>query len=243
MNMLSLFSGIGGIDLAAEMAGIKTVGFCEIDPFCQKVLKKHWPMVPIFSDIRTINKETLDNEKIPQIDILAGGFPCQPFSTAGKRRGTEDNRNLFPEMVRLIEEIRPRWVVGENVVGFVDLALDTLLADLESKNYTAKSFIIPACGVGAPHRRYRVFVVAHANGDGWADDLSRQIAKRRSAVGKSDRGTWNGRLLDKSSICRVVDGVPSKLDQSRLKALGNAVVPYQIYPIFKAIIAIDQNTK
>lgn len=102
MNMLSLFSGIGGIDLAAEMAGIKTVGFCEIDPFCQQVLKKYWPSVPIYPDIRKIHKETLVNDKIPQIDILCGGFPCQPFSTAGKRRGKEDDRNLFPEMLRLV---------------------------------------------------------------------------------------------------------------------------------------------
>lgn len=241
--MLSLFSGIGGIDLAGEMAGIKTVGFCEIDPFCQQILKKHWPLVPIYSDIRKIHKETLENDKIPQIDILCGGFPCQPFSTAGKRRGKEDDRNLFPEMLRLVEEIRPRWVVGENVAGFVDLALDTLLADLESKDYTTIPFIIPACGVGAPHRRYRVFVVAHANGDGWSDELYRQIPKRRASFRKSYTGTWNGRLLDKSSVCRVVDGVPSKLDQNRLKALANAVVPYQIYPIFEAIKAIDKINK
>ena len=240
MLMLSLFSGIGGIDLAAEQAGVRTVGFCEINTFCKKVLKQHWPDVPIFPDVTKITKEVLENAKIQKVDIIAGGFPCQPFSTAGNRKGAEDNRNLWPDMLRLVDELRPRWLVGENVNGFIDLGLDTLLASLENKDYTAITFNIPACSVKAPHRRYRVFVVAYSNGDGWTDDMSRRAIKGRVKVKKGSARTWNGRLLDKPGICRVVDGLPEKLDKARLKALGNAVVPAQIYPIFKAIMDIEK---
>lgn len=238
MNMLSLFSGIGGIDLAAEWAGMETVGFCEIDHFCQKVLKKHWPNVPIFNDVRKINKEMLEDAQVPQVDIIAGGFPCQPFSTAGKRRGTKDDRNLFPEMVRLITEIKPSWVVGENVAGFTNMALDALLTSLETIGYTALPFIIPACAVNAPHRRDRVFVVAHSSSDGWTSNIPWK--SRRTKIETCYPRTWNGKLLDKSPVQRVVDGIPTRLDKGRLKALGNAVVPYQIYPIFKAIMDIDK---
>lgn len=242
--MLSLFSGIGGIDLAAQMAGIETVAFCEINKFCQKVLYNHWPEVPIFPDIKKINKDVLKNAQISKIDIIAGGFPCQPFSTANSnRRGLDDERSLFPEMLRIVDEIRPTWVIGENVMGFKTLGLDSLLVELERINYSTRAFIIPACGVSAPHRRYRIFVVAHANGYGWSNDMYRQTTTGWSSFPKSDSRTWNGELLDKPRICRVVDGLPSRVDKltkARLKALGNAVVPQQIYPIFEAIKTIDQ---
>jgi len=247
MKMLSLFTGIGGIDLAAQKAGIETVGFCEQNEFCQKVLHKHWPCVPIISDVKNITKEMLDNAGINKIDIIAGGFPCQPFSTANQnRKGLDDERSLFPEMLRIVNEVRPTWVIGENVMGFKTLGLDPLLSELEKINYSARSFIIPACGVSAPHRRYRIFVVANANGYGWTDDMHRQTATGWSKIPKSDPRTWNGRLLDQPGICRVVDGIPSRVDKltkSRLKALGNAVVPEQIYPIFKCIKSIDQMVK
>jgi len=165
MNALSLFSGIGGIDLACEWAGIKTVAFCEREPFCQKVLRKHWPNVPIYDDVCTLTKARLDADGIGPIDLIHGGYPCQPFSYAGKRRGAEDDRHLWPEVARLLSEIRPRWFVGENVAGHVTLGLDDVLADLESLDYTAQAFVIPAAAVYASHRRDRVFIVAYCNSE------------------------------------------------------------------------------
>jgi DNA (cytosine-5)-methyltransferase 1 len=119
--MLSLFSGIGGLDLAAQWAGIETVAFCEIEPYACHVLNKRFPGVPIYGDIRTITAERLVEDGIERIDIVCGGFPCQPFSCAGKRNGTEDDRYLWPEMLRIISEIRPTWVIGENVVGIISM--------------------------------------------------------------------------------------------------------------------------
>ncbi|MEK3965465.1 DNA cytosine methyltransferase [Paenibacillus sp. FSL H7-0323] len=239
MNMLSLFSGIGGIDLAAKNAGIKTVAFCEQEPFCQKVLSMHWPNVPIISDVHHINKELLQRANIPKLNIISGGFPCQPFSTANPhRRGLSDERSLFPAMLRIVSEFQPTWVVGENVMGFKDLGLDALLAEMENIGYSARAFIIPACGVSAPHRRYRIFILGtNASGFEWNHDVCREIWWPTSYP-----GTWNGRLLVKPGLPRVVNGVPTRLDsltKSRLKALGNAVVPQQIEPIFHLIKAID----
>ena len=158
VNHLDLFSGIGGFALAAEWCGITTVGFSEIDPYASAVLAKHWPSIKNYGDIRTITKTTIPGE----INLITGGFPCQPFSTAGKQRGRDDPRDLWPEMFRVIKEFRPRWVVGENVAGFVKMELDRTLADLESEGYTVRTFIIPACAVNAPHRRDRVWVIAYA---------------------------------------------------------------------------------
>ncbi|WP_188738651.1 DNA cytosine methyltransferase, partial [Oceanobacillus neutriphilus] len=151
MKSIELFAGIGGISLAAEWAGIETVAFCEREPFCQKVLQKHWPDVPIFDDVKTLNKQTLidGGVDVGTIDIISGGFPCQPYSIAGKRKGTEDDRDLWPEMFRIIEEIRPTFVVGENVANFVGMELDRTLSDLENIGYTGGAFVIPASAVNA----------------------------------------------------------------------------------------------
>lgn len=159
MRHLDLFSGIGGFSLAASWVwdDLEIVSFCEQDKFCQKVLKKHWPDVPIFDDIYT-----LKGDQFGAVDIITGGFPCQPFSVAGKQRGSEDDRYLWPEMLRVIKEAKPRWVVGENVTGIINLALDDVLASLENIGYETQAFIIPACGVDAPHRRDRVWIVAHS---------------------------------------------------------------------------------
>ena len=163
MNHLDLFSGIGGFGLAARWAGLKTTAFCEIDSYCQKVLNKHWPDVPIYDDIREFGKERLENDGIStDVDFLTGGFPCQPFSVAGRQKGQDDNRHLWPEMLRIISEIRPNWIIGENVSGFISLALDDCLADLESQGYKTETFVLPACAVNAPHRRDRVWIVGHA---------------------------------------------------------------------------------
>jgi len=173
MRKLSLFSGIGGIDLAAHWAGMETVAFCEREPFPQKVLKKHWPKVPIYDDVCTLTAERLKEDGIigpgRTIDIISGGYPCQPFSNAGKRQGKEDDRHLWPEVYRLLQEIRPRWFVGENVAGHVTLGLDDVLSDLGDIGYTAQPFVIPSSAVGAPHRRDRVFIVGYTASPGFQE--------------------------------------------------------------------------
>lgn len=157
LKMLDLFSGIGGFSLAASWTGgIETVAFCEIEPYCQKVLHKHWPDVPIYPDIKQLR-----GEDIGSVDIVCGGFPCQPFSCAGKQRGKEDDRYLWPEMFRVIQETKPTWVIGENVANFVNMGLDDCFSDLEGQGYEVQPFIIPACGVNAPHRRDRIWIIAY----------------------------------------------------------------------------------
>lgn len=174
MTHASLFSGVGGFDLAAEWAGWTNMFNCEIDAFCRRVLAYHFPNAVQYEDIRTTDFTVWRG----RIDVLTGGFPCQPFSVAGKRKGTDDDRYLWPEMLRAIREIRPRWVVGENVRGFVNwsegMVLDTVFADLEALCYEVQPFILSACAVGAPHRRDRVWIVAHARRDGGSAETERQ---------------------------------------------------------------------
>jgi DNA (cytosine-5)-methyltransferase 1 len=172
MNHASLFSGIGGFDLAAEWNGWNNVFNCEWEEFPRKVLKHHFPNAKQYEDIKDFNA----NEYRGRVDVLSGGFPCQPFSVAGKRKGTEDDRHLWPEMLRVVGECQPRWVVGENVRGLVSwsegLVFETCCADLENLGYSVQSFIIPACATGAPHRRDRVWIVAHNhNGNGQKERL------------------------------------------------------------------------
>ena len=163
LTHLSLFSGIGGLDLAAEMAGFVTVGQCEWADYPTKVLEKHWPDVPRWRDIRTLTGDSFyERTGLRTVDIISGGFPCQPFSVAGKRGGEDDDRYLWPEMLRVIRELRPTWVIGENVPGIVNLALDTVLSDLEDEGYSAQPFIVPACGVDAPHKRERCCILAYS---------------------------------------------------------------------------------
>lgn len=162
MKVLDLFSGIGGFSLGLDRAGFETVAFCEIEKYPISILKKHWPDVPVFEDVRKLNKEALENVGIKSVDVVCGGFPCQPFSVAGKQEGKNDDRHLWPEMFRIIKETRPSWVIGENVAGFVSMALDDVLFDLESEGYETQSFVIPACAVNASHRRDRVWIVAYA---------------------------------------------------------------------------------
>ena len=182
------------------------------------------------------------------VDVISGGFPCQPFSVAGKRRGSEDDRYLWPEMLRVIEELRPAWVVGENVAGIVNMALDTVLSDLEAKGYAAGAFIIPACAVDAPHRRDRCVIVANTDGIGYkgAKRLSENIEKivtgttrAFGTIAQFPNGIdWMQRARE-SGFLRRNNGIPHRLD--RLRSLGNAVVPQQFYPIFQAIAEVERN--
>lgn len=174
MNVLDLFSGIGGFSLGLERAGFTTVAFCEVEEYCRRVLSKHWPDVPIHTDIRELDGEQYRGT----VDLISGGFPCQPFSVAGKQRGDRDDRHLWPEMLRIIREVQPAWVIGENVIGLEGLALDQCVSDLESDGFAVQVFDIPACGIGAIHRRHRLWIVAHAN----------VSAGRRGAVSGSSRG-------------------------------------------------------
>ena len=167
LTHLSLFSGIGGLDLAAEWAGIETVGQCEWAEYPTKVLEEHWPDVPRWKDIQTLTGDNFyERTGRRTVDIISGGFPCQPFSVAGKQRGKEDDRYLWPEMVRVIKELRPTWVVGENVAGIVRMALPDILSELEACGYRTRTFLIPACAVGARHRRYRVAIVGYSEHNG-----------------------------------------------------------------------------
>ena len=184
MRVLDLFSGIGGFSLGLERAGMETVAFCEYDDKARQVLKKHWPDVPQYNDVRTLTKEQLDNDGIKDIGLICGGYPCQPFSTAGKRQGEADDRALWKEYFRLIKEIRPTWVIAENVAGHISMGLDNVLADLESEDYAVQTFVIPACAVDAKHRRDRVWIVGHAEHNGPSPRRN-----KRELQGKPNRST------------------------------------------------------
>jgi DNA (cytosine-5)-methyltransferase 1 len=165
LKILDLFSGLGGFSLGLERTGkFKTVAFCEIDKYCTLLLQKHWKGVKIYEDVRKINKEQFDTDGIEYPDIITGGFPCQPFSIAGKQKGTGDDRHLWPEMFRIIKTFKPKFVIGENVKGLINIqdgvVFETVCTDLESEGYEVQAFNIPAAGVGAPHRRERIWILA-----------------------------------------------------------------------------------
>src|SRR5262245_3594292 len=194
LSVLDLFSGIGGFSLGLERAGMRTVAFCEIDPYCRAVLAKHWPDVPIHGDIRSL--------KPPRVDVVCGGFPCQPFSSAsaGKRRGVADDRYLWPEMRRIIEESKPRWVIGENVTHLDGVALEQVVSDLEECGYeVAPPCEIPACAVGHDHKRSRLWILGHANRDRQSGmfvdaEVARMSGPRDDAGGMGATNGLSGRL-------------------------------------------------
>lgn len=305
MRMLDLFSGIGGFSLAAKWVWgdeLEIVAFVEIDKFCQKVLKKHWPTVPIINDIREVTVERItanttqsdyyeqaralngsrtalkgwdteirieparcyDDRTNPRIDLLTGGFPCQPFSCAGKRKGRDDDRFLWPEMLRVIREVHPTWVIAENVGGIFTqeqgMVFGQVLSDLENEGYEVQPFCIPACAKNAPHRRDRWWIVAclpnverlQEQVIGRMDNQFKQpdchVADTKGVLlqGFNDRqkqeqyrgSSWRKNWLEvATSFCGMAHGVPNRVD--RLKALGNSIVPQVAYEIMKGIRNVD----
>ena len=264
LTHLSLFSGIGGLDLAAEWAGFTTVGQCEMADYPTSVLEKHWPDIPRGRDIRTLTKESFYAQTgLGTVDVISGGFPCQPFSVAGKQRGKKDERFLWPEMCRVIRELRPHCVVGENVPGIIKIAARQVVEDLERAGYHVVVLQFEAAAVGAWHRRARCFFVgiddlSDAEGLGQQGDGpngepergARSGAEKHEGLravcdampGRRDRDKRrrksqelaDGRLwAAEPGVGRVADGLPFRVE--RIRALGNAVVPQQAYPIFRAL--------
>ena len=188
LRVLDLFSGIGGMSLGLEMTGgFQTVAFCERDPYCKSILRQHWPTTPIYGDVKELHYDQ-------PVDLVCGGYPCQPFSQAGQRRGAEDDRALWPEMCRIVDECRPAWVLGENVAGHISLGLDDVLSDLEAFGYASRAFVIPAVAVDAHHRRDRVWIVAHADCGGKPDGAVDETPRPRQLdVADADDGTGRWR--------------------------------------------------
>ena len=260
-----MFSGIGGLDLAAEWAGFETVGQCEWAEYPRKVLAKHWPEVPRWNDIRTLTAgDFYAKTGLRTVDLISGGFPCQPFSTAGKRKGKEDDRYLWPEMLRVAEEIKPTWIVGENVFGIVNMELDTVLTDLEAIGYEAGAYVFPAVAVGAWHRRDRVAIVANSMRKRLQKyDVSAGERKEEQRARRNEEAgylCWRENIHE-SGLGGMADGIPNWVDEywrkepeeipkvtknkdknakERIKCLGNAVVPMQFYPVFRAIAEAEK---
>ncbi len=199
LRLLSICSGIGGADLAAEWTGgIEIVGQVEIDPFCRTVLSKHWPHVKRLRDIKEVQ-----GDEFGKIDLVVAGIPCQPFSNAGKQRGAADDRYLWPDLLRIVQRCQPRWLVIENVDDFTYLALDLVQADLEGEGYAVQAVVFPACAVGAPHIRQRCFVVAHAN-------------RLRECGPKGGRaGVYQSLTGQRGEDGRSTTTAPTRMDRSR----------------------------
>jgi DNA-cytosine methyltransferase len=231
---------VGGFDLAAEWMGWENVFQVEWDSYCQKVLAKNFPNVKRYGDI----KEFDGTKYRGLIDIISGGFPCQPYSVAGKRKGKEDERHLWPEMLRVIREIQPSYIVGENVPGIINwsggLVFQQIQTDLESEGYKIFPIILPACSTDADHRRDRLWFVWHISdsssmGCRRNKITSQIIQSRREAFNVSHSCITSIQNKQITEFNRKYNGVSSRLDKSRIKCLGNAIVPQVAYQIFKAI--------
>lgn len=268
LRVLSLFSGIGGFDLACGWAGMEIVGQVEIDPFCNKVLAKHWPNVKRMEDIKNVK-----GKEFGQIDLICGGPPCQPASVAGKQRGKADDRWLWPEAIRLLSTIQPTWAVFENPTGLLSLERSVvfrlLLSEMENEGYEVWSVIIPACSVKAPHQRDRIWIIGyseHNRCNRKAIPIQLRESQQKSAMPSGTNCNtaskwWNEPWPEVAQrLCKLDDGVPTRLvgylgitkehlkrrnghQAQKIKAFGNAVVPQVAYQIMRAIVIADHKTK
>jgi DNA (cytosine-5)-methyltransferase 1 len=227
-TVMELFAGIGGLSLGLERAGMRVVGQVEIDPLCRRVLARHWPEVPRHDDVRTA-LGWWGSRARPAVRVVAGGFPCQPFSEAGRRRGVADERWGWPWMADVIRELRPGYVVVENVPGLVrdSEAFGWLLGDLHALGFDAQWSVVPACAVGAPHTRSRMFLVAHTHrGDG-TPRMGPWPARTETIPGLHDRaGAWRDRVAGALAASRSDDRETDGSARRLVTAGGNAVVPH-----------------
>lgn len=263
LTHLSLCSGIGGIDLAAEWAGFVTVAQCEIDEYASKVLAKNFKGVPNLHDIRTVTDDRIKQLGIGTPTVISAGFPCQPYSLAGKGLGDRDERDLWGEVARVLGEIRPKWFVGENTPGLFarnnQRYFRRIIDDLTALGYSVGWGIWGACDVGAPHRRDRVFIVAHSNGERRVS-IYKNKQKRRASLHiqtTSSQKAWKGIRTHEeiSGIYGILGDTPEPYSKfvrddnglscgvDRLRCLGNAVVPQQIYPIFEEIAKTEKGER
>ncbi len=253
MRVLDLFSGIGGFSLGLHWAGMRTVAFCEQDAHCQRVLRRHWPGVPVYDDVRTLGAARLRHDGVLSeglgADLLCGGFPCQDVSVAGRGAGLEGARSgLWGHMVRLVAECGPRWVVVENVPGLRVRGADRVCAELEALGYAVWPLLVGAAHAGAPHLRQRVWVVAHALADtprARLADGERGAAGAAAGLPVERRGGWAA----EPGVRRVADGFSTRLERltaerlrrARVQALGNAVVPANAAMLGRAVLAADRS--
>ena len=224
-KLLDLFSGIGGFSLGAEANGIPTVAFVEKDPFCQKVLRKHWSNTPIISDIRTVKGEDYETDGVT---IVSGGFPCQPFSQAGKRKGTDDDRYLWDETLRVVTETKPRWFIGENVDGLVNIqdgmVLRQVQDDLEKEGFQVQCLVVPASGIGAWHQRKRVWIIGHnvSNTIGELSDgcsgTTRHSESELKGMVSDEAKNWN-KVWSKTERCDQQTGLRGNVSDTTVKGL------------------------
>ena len=249
MNHLDLCSGIGGFSIAAEHIGFRTIGFSEINTFCSRVLQRHWPHVFNYGDIRNVIV-CLDT-----IHVLTAGLPCQPYSVAGKQRGNADPRHLWPEFMRIARSFKPRNILVENVPGLVAMELDNILADLEGEAYTCGAFIIPACAANAPHRRDRLWIVAHSlreRRSSWLDIVSERfislmqdwdVEAYKAEWSNVQSDTWTAMQAENwlsfnADASRTNDGISDRVE--RIRAGGNSIVPAVAYPLLKFIYELER---
>lgn len=238
MKHIGLFEGIGGFSLAARWMGWETVAWCEYDQDCQQVLKKNFPKAIPHGDIVQTDFTIYRG----QCDVLTGGFPCQPFSKAGNKSGKDHDSYLWHEMFRAIREIQPPFIVGENVANLEHMGIEEMLSELEGEGYSTEVFNIPAISIGASHKRERLWIVAYHNELRLQDVQQRGISEvseyRQNEclpIAELFRLEGEQEWIYQPPVCGVADGLPSELDKSRLKQLGNAIVPQIALQIFRVI--------